>query len=209
MAAADSAFQAKRYDEAGRLYASLDRQGLLPATRRDHWAYCRWKYVVSKINAKPKTAEEWAEIDAEILRIKALSPNNWYGEYLRNRASKRTTNRRLGRSNRLVVRGSAPEEPTPKVGPSRVQVRPNSSTSPEPAERPLPTPKAVPAAPPRTGDDVALALGSPIPADAPRAPQGLPANVPQLAGPRDAELPHPPRRSATRRESRRGRRGYA
>ena len=39
-----------------------------------------------RINAHPQTEAEWAAIDAEIDQIRALNPNNWLGEYLRNRA---------------------------------------------------------------------------------------------------------------------------
>ena len=67
--AADAAFRAPRYDDAGRLYATLEREGRLPANRRDHWAYCRWAEVVRQINARPSTPQEWAQIDAEIQRI--------------------------------------------------------------------------------------------------------------------------------------------
>ena len=116
--AADAAFRAARYDEAGRLYAALEREGRLPASRRDHWAYCRWAKVVRQINAQPSTPQEWAQIDAEIQRIRALSPNNWYGEYLRNRAAERPASGRAGKTKGIVVRGSAPEEPPLKVKPA-------------------------------------------------------------------------------------------
>jgi hypothetical protein len=115
LAAADAAFRSRRYDEAGKLYAALERAGRLPAARRDHWAYCRWTEVVRRINARPTTAQEWAEIDAEIARIRAISPNNWYGEYLRNRAAERPATGRGGNPGRVIVRGSAPEEPIPRV----------------------------------------------------------------------------------------------
>jgi hypothetical protein len=115
VADADAAFRAKDYVEAGRLYAALDREGRLPSNRRDHWAYCRCAEVVRRINSRPSTRQEWDEIDAEIQRIRALSPNNWFGEYLRNRAAERTTPPRSSRSNRLVIRGSAPEEPSPRT----------------------------------------------------------------------------------------------
>jgi hypothetical protein len=116
--AADAAFRGARYDEAGRLYAALDREGRLPPSRREHWAYCRWTEVVRQINARPSTPQEWARIDAEIQRIRALSPNNWYGEYLRNRAADRPASGRGGKTKGIVFRGSAPEEPPVKVKPA-------------------------------------------------------------------------------------------
>jgi hypothetical protein len=137
VANADAAFRAKRYDEAGKIYATLDREGRLPPSRRDHWAYCRWTEVVRRINAKPATPQEWAEIDAEIQRIRALSPNNWYGEYLRNRAAERPSARRTTKSNRLLVRGSAPDEPPLAI--AQAAVRP----APAPAPRSPSRPKAV------------------------------------------------------------------
>jgi hypothetical protein len=130
LAAADAAFRSGRYDEAGKLYAVLDRAGRLPAARRDHWAYCRWTEIVRRINARPATRQEWAEIDAEIERIRALSPNNWYGEYLRNRAAERSATRRASNPGRVVVRGSAPEEPPPRVAPSAGATAPASSPRP-------------------------------------------------------------------------------
>jgi len=110
VASADLAFLAKRYDEAGRRYAALDAQHRLPSDRRDHWAYCRSVDVVRRINAKPKTAKEWESIDAEIRQIRILSPKNWFGEYLSSRAAERSGGRQSSRSNKLVVRGSAPDD---------------------------------------------------------------------------------------------------
>ncbi len=74
LAEADAAFLAKKFDVAGRIYASLDREHRLPAQRSHHWAYCRWVELVRRINAKPSTAEEWANIDAEIKSVQKLSP---------------------------------------------------------------------------------------------------------------------------------------
>jgi hypothetical protein len=65
--------------------------------------------VVRRINARPASPQEWASIDSEIATIRALSPNNWFGEYLRNRAAERNPSGRTGRaqsSNKVVVRGS-------------------------------------------------------------------------------------------------------
>jgi hypothetical protein len=111
--AADEAFKARRYDEAGQIYAALEGEHNLPRSRRGHWAYCRSKQVVDRINAKPKTPREWQEIDAEIARIQELSPTYWFGEYLRNYVAERAPGRRQVRSNKLVVRGSSPEEAPP------------------------------------------------------------------------------------------------
>ena len=110
---ADAAFVHKHYAEAGRIYAALDHDGKLPKTRRDHWAYCRSYDVVRRINAKPSTPDEWQSIDREIEKIRELSPNNWFAEYLRNRASERTPGRAVNPSNKVIIRGAAPEEPPP------------------------------------------------------------------------------------------------
>jgi hypothetical protein len=156
LAAADAAFRARRYDQAGQLYEVLDRQGRLPAARRDHWAYCRWVAVVQRINSRPATQQQWDEIDAEIQQIRALSPNNWYGEYLRNRAAERSAGARTGksRSNRLVIRGSAPEEPDGSAAPvkpapprdalvaSQAKAGPPIAGGPGPARRPASPPGA-------------------------------------------------------------------
>jgi hypothetical protein len=143
IADADAAFSARRYDEACRLYAALDREKRLPRERRDHWAYCRWVDVVRRINAPPKSPEEWASIDAEIQKIRLLSPNNWYGEYLRNRAAERSASPRSARSGRVVVRGAAPEEAAPPVPPS-----------PAPKPKPKPkTPTATPTSTPAAGPE--------------------------------------------------------
>lgn len=129
---ADKAFREKRYAEAGRIYAALDRQNRLPKVRRDHWAYCRWVEVVRRMNAKPSTPQEWATIDAEIQSIRALSPRNWFGEYLRRRAAERSPGGTAARSNQVVVRGSAPDEPN--VGaPSRSAT---AASRPAPAQPP-------------------------------------------------------------------------
>ncbi|MGE5756143.1 MAG: peptidase MA family metallohydrolase [Planctomycetaceae bacterium] len=147
VAAADAAFVARRYDEAGRIYAALDREHRLPASRRDHWAYCRWVDIVRRINAGPSSPQEWAGIDAEIEKIRALSPNNWFGEYLRHRAAERTAGRRGGKGGKVVVRGSSPDEPPPGLAPSN---RPRP-----PARPPDPNPPgAIRAAAPREPEAV-------------------------------------------------------
>ena len=115
LAAAVEAFKAERYDEAGQLFAALHREGKLPADFRSHWAYCRAGEVVRRINARPGSPKEWAAIDAEIQSIRELSPSNWFAEYLRNLASERNRDPRprSARSNKVIVRGSSPDEPPP------------------------------------------------------------------------------------------------
>jgi hypothetical protein len=119
---ADTAFVAGRYADAGRVYFALDRAGTLPPDRRGHWAYCRAVDVVRRINARPASAREWASIDSEIQAIRALSPSNWIGEYLRNLASERTRDgrSRSARSNKLVLRGNSPDEPTAPAQPQPI-----------------------------------------------------------------------------------------
>lgn len=132
IAVADEAFLAKRYDEAGRIYGTLDREGRLPKARRDHWAYCRLAAVVKRINANPTRPEDWKSIDAEIQQIRALSPNNWFGEYLRNLAAERAPGRRPRPSQKVVLRGASPEEapvappapaPAAAAGPANWQIQ--------------------------------------------------------------------------------------
>jgi hypothetical protein len=150
VAAADAAFVKKRYDEAGRIYASLDRMKALPADRRDHWAYCRAADVVDRINARPSSSQEWASIDAEIAKIRALSPTNWFGEYLQKVAAVRNPGGRKGRARRLdkmVVRASSPDD------------APAPAPAPAPAAAPPPRPAHAPVAPARP---TAPVTGGPI-----------------------------------------------
>ncbi len=142
LAAGDSAFAANNFAEAGQVYAALAREGKLPEGRRDHWAYCRSLDVARRINAKPRTEEEWASIDAEIDAIRALNPNNWLGEYLRNRASERLASRKKPRPGRTVVRGAQPEEPPLVDRPVRKAGNPPASVTPAP--KPATTPAAAP-----------------------------------------------------------------
>jgi hypothetical protein len=138
--AADAAFLDKRYDEAGRLYAALAQRKALPADRRDHWAYCRAVDVVRRINAKPSTPAEWAVIDAEIAQIRALNPANWFAEYLRSRAAERNPASKPAaslRSNKVIVRGSSPDEEPPPREP-----------------QPAPAPSQAPPADPTQGSSV-------------------------------------------------------
>jgi hypothetical protein len=142
VAAADAAFRAARYDEAGRLYAALAENEKLPASRRDHWAYCRCVDVVRRINAKPATATDWERVHAEIRAIRALSPQNWFGEYLRNLAAQRAAGAPKGDPRLLVVRGSSPED-GPAAAASPAGRRPSESPV-APTQRVAPT--AAPAA---------------------------------------------------------------
>ena len=145
---ADAAFRAGRYDEAGKGYAALARAHRLPAARRDHWAYCRMAAVVRRINAGPASATEWAELHGEIGRIRALSPKNWFGEYLRNLIAQRSGPVRPGE---LVLRGASPDDPAPPVsrrkaaGPvklARAENPAGPAAPPEPDQHPSPTPAA-------------------------------------------------------------------
>lgn len=124
---ADAAFRAKRYGEAGRIYAELARQNRLPAVRRDPWAYCRMVAVVERINATPGTSQDWKAIQTEILQIRQLSPENWYAEYLRSLVAELSGQGRRPGSDRLVVRASAPEETSrgrrPAVVPANHEAR--------------------------------------------------------------------------------------
>ncbi|MGE3818913.1 MAG: hypothetical protein AB7I30_05715 [Isosphaeraceae bacterium] len=133
--AVDAAFLAKRYEKAGEGYDLLNREGRLPRDRRDHWAYCRAVAVVRRINARPANPEEWKAIDAEIEAIRALSPSNWFAEYLRNRAAERNPDGHTSRSlrpNQVIVRGSSPEEVPPPPGPlpNLRPAAPDASTAP-------------------------------------------------------------------------------
>ncbi len=116
LAEADAAFRAKKYAEAGRIYEALARENQLPVDRREHWAYCRSSLVARRIAAKPKTEAEWVGIDAEIEQIRALAPNNWLGDYLRNRASARPSAKKLAQGGATVVRAASPEEAPPLAG---------------------------------------------------------------------------------------------
>jgi hypothetical protein len=87
LARADSAFRARRYDEAGVTYAALYRAGNLPSDHRDVWAYCRRYAVVRRIQSQPRSQAEWDAIRREIAAIRELSPRHWYDEYLLNRVN--------------------------------------------------------------------------------------------------------------------------
>jgi hypothetical protein len=169
-------FSEARYDDAGRLYETLARQNRLPTDRRPHWAYCRAAIVVRRINAHPRSSREWDDIQSEVQDIQRLTPNHWIGEYLRNLvAESRVGGRRpTGRSNKLVIRGSEPDEDQapPRQAPRRSGTTRGSATPrPAPArptapiapalEEPLNLPTLPPQAEAQTGAK-----------DAPRAPEG-------------------------------------
>ena len=105
----DRLFAAGKYLDAGKCYAALARQNRLPPQRNEHWAYCRMVDVARKINLRPRSPREWDEIEAEIVRVQRLSPNIWYGEYLRSKVAEVRKNGRkpLAKSDSLVVRGTA------------------------------------------------------------------------------------------------------
>ena len=111
-AVADAAFRAKRYEEAGKSYDVAERAGTLPETRRDAWAYCRWFSLVRRIKAGPADAAEWDAIHAEIEAVRAKSPKQWYGEYLRNYAAELSARRPAKPGpGKVVVRAADPDEP--------------------------------------------------------------------------------------------------
>jgi hypothetical protein len=157
--AADTAFRDRRYEEAGRLYGAMARDGHLPASRREHWAYCRCAEVVRRINANPRTAADWSSIHAEIREIRALSPANWYGEYLRNLANERAAGsarapakEKAGDRRQVVVRGSAPEEDSaPLLAPKPATSSP-ATPSPTQPVRPPATPSVAAQAGPAVGN---------------------------------------------------------
>jgi hypothetical protein len=172
LADGDRLFASGRYEDAGRCYAALAAQNGLPARRQAHWAYCRMVNVAQRINARPKTPREWDEIEAEIVKIQRLAPNNWYGEYLRNKVAevRRGALRTQPKSDNLVVRGRAPDDsrnkpdPEPRrfsrlFGKSRAPTpapgQPSDALAANNAEMPLNLPQASqppePASPPASG----------------------------------------------------------
>ena len=152
LSGADVAFEAKNYREAGRIYSSLAKDKKLPTDRRDHWLYCRASDVVARINDHPQTAAEWGTINDELKRMRAVNPDFYLSEYLRNLAAERQVVAKKPKpSNKLVVRGSAPEEPAPKDRPVRTASNAAATESPRPASNPPPNPIAarIGANPPR------------------------------------------------------------
>ncbi len=132
-AEADRLFQAERYDQAGRIYAELAARNRLSPERRPHWAYCRYRAVVRRINAHPRSRGEWDEIEAEIRSIQRLAPGVWFGNYLMSKVGevRRSRGRRpLPAGGNAVVRGSSPDEPTPMPAPAG---SPSSNAAPPPS----------------------------------------------------------------------------
>jgi hypothetical protein len=147
----------------------------LPVQRKQVWAYCRWVAVVARINAHPRTAREWDEIEQEIRSIQRLTPGNWYGEYLQNRvAEARRGGKGASRGGKLVVRGSDPDESPPRSSRGllgRLRSGPKSSTAASAADRELGL--GLPSAP--ASDDPhqkEVVAGSPRTAPAQPAPGG-------------------------------------
>ncbi len=68
--------------------------------------------VARQINQGPRTAREWDAIQTEIVSIQRLSPQIWYGEYLRNKVAEVRASGRLplAKAGNLVVRGTEPDE---------------------------------------------------------------------------------------------------
>ena len=68
--------------------------------------------VAQRIDGRPRSSREWDQIEAEIEEIQRLAPRLWYGEYLRKswRKPGLAEHVSLGRSDNLIVRGSAPDE---------------------------------------------------------------------------------------------------
>ena len=157
LAQADGLFSAKKYEQAGRLYARLAAQNQLPAQRKGVWAYCRWVAVVQRINARPRSDRDWDQIEQEVRSIQRLTPGNWYGEYLQNRvAEARRGGRGAGRQGRLVVRGSSPDDSPPSRFPRLLgRSRQAQTKVAEPGQSP-------------TGEQP---LGLPSPAEAPPQPE--------------------------------------
>ncbi|WP_337174009.1 hypothetical protein [Paludisphaera sp.] len=136
LAQADAFFKARKYDEAGKLYAALARKGRLPTVRNKVWAYCRWSAIVSRINAGPASKAEWDLIEREIQSVERLTPDHWFVDYLKDlvtdaRAGKRPIPKGSGAGPGLAsIRGAEPEEeheaapaPRPRVDPRARQAR--------------------------------------------------------------------------------------
>lgn len=160
LAGADAAFRARRYDEAGRLYDALGRDGRLPEVRRDPWAYCRMVRVVERINESARTERDWAEIRSEIDEIRKLSPKNWYAEYLRNLVAELATKDRKPRDGKPVLRGASPEEAPRAAAAERTRSRRFVSASAATEEGPAPP--ATPAAAPEPAAPAVGRAGAPV-----------------------------------------------
>ena len=125
LAAADAAFREKRYEDAGKLYASLNKEGQLPESRKPIWAYCRRYDVVKRINSTPRTREEWQSIREEIVRIQQTTQKpHWYDEYLLEFVRENSRGSAVANDRAVpTVRGASPDEPrglmprkTPRTG---------------------------------------------------------------------------------------------
>lgn len=178
LAQADGLFKEKKYDEAGKLYAGLARQGRLPAVRNKVWAYCRWSAIVARINSGPKSKAEWDLIEREIQSVDRLTPDHWFVDYLRDlvadtRAGKRPVPKGPGLA---AVRGAEPEEEPDSTAPRPAPV----------ARRPKVDPRARQAA---GALDLPVATDD-LPAPAPTPPPD------QLAPPLDESAAAPAREPA-------------
>ena len=131
---------------------------------------------MARINAPPKSDRDWDEIEQEIRSVQRLVPGNWYGEYLQNRVAE--ARRAAGRSGKLVVRGSAPDENPPRRFPRLLGRSATEPTSPRTAA-------------PADGEQ---ALGLPALADSGEAPP-KPADTAGTATP-SAEARSEPTRTA-------------
>jgi len=101
--AADQAFRAERYKEAGRLYAELANEDQLPPSHHGVWAYCRFVAVARRINQSPRGPEEWRAIRAEIQEIRGLAPRIWFTEYLDRLAAERSAQTLESRGARRIA----------------------------------------------------------------------------------------------------------
>jgi len=104
--------------------------------------------VVRRLNARPQTAQEWESIESEVQSIQKLTPNSWYGEYLRNKVAetRRLNPRPAAQSDNQLVRGASSDEAdtrkTPRLFGRLRRGAPSESNS-EPAgapEQPLDRP---------------------------------------------------------------------
>ncbi|WZO99455.1 hypothetical protein EP7_001062 [Isosphaeraceae bacterium EP7] len=131
---ADAAFRSKDYAAAGKLYGELVRAKTLPTNRQEQWAYCRWVEIVKRINAKPRTAEEWDKIHADLAEIKAPNSGRWFAEYLRKRVAATNPPRRKPDTSRTIVRGASPDDSAgtpPPMAPRAAELPRTNDVAPE------------------------------------------------------------------------------
>jgi hypothetical protein len=131
LAEADALFNWKRYDEAGKIYAALAREGRLPAVRNKVWAYCRWSAIVGRINAGPRSTAEWDLIEREIQSVERLTPDHWFVDYLKDLVADTRAGKRPVPKGPAVaaIRGAEPEEEpetAPAPAPRRARVDPRA-----------------------------------------------------------------------------------